>query len=170
MSWNSQSVKTLDVGQKQEMERRCRKWNSLRVGLCVVLNTVTSELGIYDKTVACCLILSSPVWFTRRQVSDISPTTTTTTTQRADGASQPRREDRRGETAKKVQRQRKDEEHKVDFIGGPPSDLDTPGPSSAVHKYHRPLNEQWRHKSIEMKLQMIMLGQRAPKAFIFCWG
>lgn len=77
VSWNSQSVKTLDLGQKQEMERSCWKWNSLRVGLCVVLNTVTSELGIYEKTVACCLILSSAVWFTRRQVSDIPPPTTT---------------------------------------------------------------------------------------------
>lgn len=60
-----------------------------------------------------------------------------------------------------------DEEEKGSFIGSPPLDLDTPGPSSVVHKYHRPLNEQWRHKSIEMKLQMIMLGQRTPKAFIF---
>lgn len=71
-----------------------------------------------------------------------------------------------------MQRQRKegegeDEEERVHSIWGPPSDLDTPGPSSVVHKYHRPLNEQWRHKSIEMKLQMIMLGQRTPKAFIF---
>lgn len=60
-----------------------------------------------------------------------------------------------------------DEEDKAYFLGGPPLDLDIPGPSSVVHKYHRPLNEQWRHKSIEMKLQMIMLGHRAPKAFIF---
>lgn len=35
---------------------------------------------------------------------------------------------------------------------GPPSDLDTPGPSSVVCKYHQPLNEQWRDKSFEMNL------------------
>lgn len=46
---------------------------------------------------------------------------------------------------------------------GPPSDLDTPGPSSVVCKYHQPLNEQWRDKSFEMKLQRRMGDQMTPK-------
>lgn len=53
---------------------------------------------------------------------------------------------------------------------GPPSDLDTPGPSSVVCKYHQPLNEQWRDKSFEMKLQTMMGGQMCPQAFIFRSG
>lgn len=53
---------------------------------------------------------------------------------------------------------------------GPPSDLDTPGPSSVVCKYHQPLNEQRRDKSLEMKLQTIMGSQMTPKVFIFCSG
>lgn len=55
---------------------------------------------------------------------------------------------------------------------GPPSDLDTPGPSSVVCKYHQPLNEQWRDKSFEMKLHSctIMGGHMTPRAFIFCLG
>lgn len=50
---------------------------------------------------------------------------------------------------------------------GPPSDLDTPGPSSVVCKYHQPLNEQWRDKSFEMKLQRIMRDQITLRAFIW---
>lgn len=50
---------------------------------------------------------------------------------------------------------------------GPPSDLDTPGPSSVVCKYHQPLNEQWRDKSFEMKLQRIMRDQMTLRAFIW---
>lgn len=105
-----------------------------------------------------CLILSSTGWFTIRQVTDI--------------LLPPHRQhhnssEKTGE--KKQEDEAQDEEDKAYFIEGPPLDLDIPGPSSVVHKYHRPLNEQWRHKSIEMKLQMIMLGQRAPKAFIFRW-
>lgn len=53
---------------------------------------------------------------------------------------------------------------------GPPSDLDTPGPSSVVCKYHQPLNEQRRDKSLEMKLQTVTGSQKTPKAFIFSSG
>lgn len=107
------------------------------------------------------LILSSTGWFTIRQVTDIllPPDRQTEHHNNSEKTEEKKQED-----------EAEDEKDKAYFIGGPPLDLDIPGPSSAVHKYHRPLNEQWRHKSIEMKLQMIMLGQRAPKAFIFHWG